>query len=275
MEALGYGCHDNGLLFSLNAQMWSIELPLVNFGTPAQQRAYLPGLVSGDIIGGHAMTEPDSGSDALRMRTRAEQRGDHYVLNGTKQYITNAPVADVLLVYASVPGRPGLAGLSAFLVDDATPGPRGEQQLREDGPADLADGRDSADRLPRPGREPAGAGRGSDGHLQLVHGLGTELHLFASAVGSMRRQLERVRGIRALAQAVRPAHREVPGRGRQAGRHVRAAGGGQVADLPRRMARASRAGRPPRRRPPPSYSRARHGCNPARTRSRPTGPGAT
>ena len=50
MEALGYGCHDNGLIFSLNAQMWSLELPLVKFGTPGQQRAYLPGLISGDLI---------------------------------------------------------------------------------------------------------------------------------------------------------------------------------------------------------------------------------
>ena len=65
MEALGYGCHDNGLIFSLNAQMWSLELPLVKFGTPAQQQAYLPGLMSGDLIGVHAMTEPDSGSDAF------------------------------------------------------------------------------------------------------------------------------------------------------------------------------------------------------------------
>src|SRR5579863_8741913 len=122
MEALGYGCHDNGLLFSLNAQMWSVELPLVTFGTPAQQRAYLPGMMSGDIIGAHGMTEPGAGSDALHMRTRAERRGDHYLLKGTKQYITNAPVADVLLVYAADPGRPGLAGLSAFLVKAATPG---------------------------------------------------------------------------------------------------------------------------------------------------------
>ena len=122
MEALGYGCRDNGLLFSLNAQLWSVELPLVTFGTPQQQQAYLPGLVSGDIIGGHAMTEPGSGSDALHMRSRAERRGEHYLLNGAKQYITNAPVADVLLVYATVAGQPGLAGLSAFLVDAATPG---------------------------------------------------------------------------------------------------------------------------------------------------------
>jgi alkylation response protein AidB-like acyl-CoA dehydrogenase len=122
MEALGYGCHDNGLIFSLNAQMWSLELPLVKFGTPAQQRAYLPGLVSGDLIGVHAMTEPDSGSDAFGMRTRAERHGDHYVLNGTKLYITNAPVSDVVLVFASDPGKHRLAGISAFLVEKGTPG---------------------------------------------------------------------------------------------------------------------------------------------------------
>jgi alkylation response protein AidB-like acyl-CoA dehydrogenase len=122
MEALGYGCHDNGLIFSLNAQMWSLELPLVKFGTPAQQLAYLPRLVSGDLIGVHAMTEPDSGSDAFGMRTRAERRGDHYVLNGTKLYITNAPVSDVVLVFASDPGQPKLMGISAFLVEKGTPG---------------------------------------------------------------------------------------------------------------------------------------------------------
>ena len=122
MEALGYGCHDNGLIFSLNAQMWSLELPLVKFGTPAQQLAYLPRLVSGDLIGVHAMTEPDSGSDAFAMRTRAERRGDHYVLNGTKLYITNAPVSDVVLVFASDPGQPKLTGISAFLVEKGTPG---------------------------------------------------------------------------------------------------------------------------------------------------------
>jgi alkylation response protein AidB-like acyl-CoA dehydrogenase len=122
MEALGYGCQDNGLLFSLNAQMWSVEVPLVTFGTPAQQRAYLPGMASADLVGAHAMTESGSGSDALHMRTRAERHGDHYILEGAKQYITNAPVADVLLVYAVGPGRPGLSGISAFLVDAATPG---------------------------------------------------------------------------------------------------------------------------------------------------------
>lgn len=122
MEGLGYACRDNGLIFSLNAQMWSIELPLLKFGTPSQQRAYLPGLVSGDLIGVHAMTEADSGSDAFSMRTRAKRQGDRYILNGSKLYITNAPIADVVLVFATLnPGR-GFTGACAFLVEKGTPG---------------------------------------------------------------------------------------------------------------------------------------------------------
>jgi alkylation response protein AidB-like acyl-CoA dehydrogenase len=110
MEGLGCGCHDNGLIFSLNAHMWSLEMPLVKFGSPAQRQAYPPGLVSGDLIGVHAMTEPDSRSDAFNMRTRVQRRGDSYVPNGTKLYISNAPVADVVLVFALHPGWTSTAG---------------------------------------------------------------------------------------------------------------------------------------------------------------------
>jgi hypothetical protein len=74
MEVLGYGCQDSGLLFSLNAQMWSVELPLVAFATPAQQRAYLPGMVSGDLIGANGMTEAGSGSDATCPSSRYNAR---------------------------------------------------------------------------------------------------------------------------------------------------------------------------------------------------------
>jgi alkylation response protein AidB-like acyl-CoA dehydrogenase len=189
MEALGYGCHDNGLLFSLNAQMWSVQLPLVTFGTPAQQQAYLPGLVSGDIIGGHAMTEPDSGSDALHMRTRAERRGGHYVLNGAKQYITNAPVADVLLVYAAAADRPGIAGLSAFLVDAATPG------------LEMTSGFEKMGLRTSPMGEialtdclvPAESRLGPEGAGMAIFNSSMEWErscLFASSVGAMRRQLD-------------------------------------------------------------------------------------
>jgi alkylation response protein AidB-like acyl-CoA dehydrogenase len=189
MEALGYGCQDNGLLFSLNAQMWSVELPLVIFGTARQREAYLPGMVSGDVIGGHAMTEPDSGSDALRMRTRAERRGDNYLLNGTKHYITNAPVADVFVVYAATVGRPGLAGLSAFLVDAATPGLRVSRSFEKMGLRTSPMGEVAlTDCL-----VPADDRLGPEGAGMAVFNSSMEWErscLFASAVGAMRRQLD-------------------------------------------------------------------------------------
>jgi len=189
MEALGYGCQDNGLIFSLNAQMWSIELPLVKFGTPAQQQAYLPGLVSGDLIGVHAMTEPDSGSDAFSMRTRAERVGDDYLLNGTKLYITNAPVADVVLVFASHPGRPRQAGISAFLVDKGTPGFTVSRNLEKMGLRTSPMGEVVlADCL-----VPAGKRLGPEGAGTAIFNssMGWERScILASALGAMQRQLE-------------------------------------------------------------------------------------
>jgi L-prolyl-PCP dehydrogenase len=189
MEALGYGCQDNGLIFSLNAQMWSIELPLVKFGTPAQQQAYLPGLVSGDLIGVHAMTEPDSGSDAFSMRTRAERVGDDYLLNGTKLYITNAPVADVMLVFASHPGRPRQAGISAFLVDKGTPGFTVGRSLDKMGLRTSPMGEVVlADCL-----VPAGKRLGPEGAGMAIFNssMGWERScILASALGAMQRQLE-------------------------------------------------------------------------------------
>ncbi|HEX6934411.1 MAG TPA: acyl-CoA dehydrogenase family protein [Streptosporangiaceae bacterium] len=189
MEALGYGCQDNGLLFSLNAQMWSVEMPLVTFGTADQQQAYLPGMISGDIIGGHAMTEPDSGSDALSMRTRAERRSDLYLLNGTKQYITNAPVANVFLVYASVQGCPGLAGISAFLVDAATPGIQVSGSVEKMGLRTSPMGEIAlTDCL-----VPAASRLGPEGAGMAIFNSSMEWErscMLASAVGAMRRQLD-------------------------------------------------------------------------------------
>jgi alkylation response protein AidB-like acyl-CoA dehydrogenase len=117
LEALGYGCTDNGLLFSINAHMWASEIPILTFGTEAQKEHYLSRLGGGDWVGAHAMTEPDSGSDAYSLRTRAERRGDHWVLNGRKMFITNAPIADVVIVFATVDPALGPDGVTAFLVD--------------------------------------------------------------------------------------------------------------------------------------------------------------
>ena len=94
-------------------------------GTEAQKRAYLPGMAAGEIIGSFCLTEPDVGSDAAALKTRAERQGDGYLLNGVKRYITNAPRADVLTVMARTdPAEPGARGISAFLVDAHAPGIR-------------------------------------------------------------------------------------------------------------------------------------------------------
>jgi alkylation response protein AidB-like acyl-CoA dehydrogenase len=189
MEGLGYGCHDNGLIFSLNAQLWSLELPLVKFGSPAQQQAYLPGLVAGDLIGVHAMTEPDSGSDAFSLRTRAERRGEDYVLTGTKLYITNAPVADVVLVFAAHPGRPRLAGISAFLVDKGTPGFTVTRGLDKMGLRTSPMGEVVLDGC----RVPAAGRLGPEGAGMAVFNSAMDWErscILASAVGAMQRQLE-------------------------------------------------------------------------------------
>jgi alkylation response protein AidB-like acyl-CoA dehydrogenase len=122
MEALGYACKDNGLVFSLNAQMWAVELPLLHFGTEAQQRRWLPRLCAGELIAAHAMTEPGSGSDAMALATRAVRDGDDYVLTGTKTFATNAPVADLVLAFATVNPAARLAGVTAFLVERGTRG---------------------------------------------------------------------------------------------------------------------------------------------------------
>jgi alkylation response protein AidB-like acyl-CoA dehydrogenase len=122
MEGLGYGCRDNGLVFAMNAQMWSVQHPILSFGTEAQKQKYLPGLCSGELIGAHGMSEPDSGSDAYSLRTRAERTSEGYILNGTKMFVTNAPVADMALVFATVDPSKGRGGVSAFLLDKGTPG---------------------------------------------------------------------------------------------------------------------------------------------------------
>ncbi len=122
MEGLGYGCRDNGLIFALNAQMWSVQLPIQTFGSAEQKRRYLPRLCSGEIIGAHAISEPHAGSDAFSLRTRAHRQGDHYILQGSKTFVTNAPVADVVLTYATLNPDDGLGGITVFLIDHGTPG---------------------------------------------------------------------------------------------------------------------------------------------------------
>jgi alkylation response protein AidB-like acyl-CoA dehydrogenase len=122
LEALGYGCADNGLVFSINAHLWTSVVPLWHFGTEDQQRTWLPGLCSGELIGCHAMTEPDAGSDPFSISTVATRSPEGWVLKGQKTFITNAPVADLVVVFARTSEGIGPFGITAFLVPAGTAG---------------------------------------------------------------------------------------------------------------------------------------------------------
>lgn len=121
-ESLGYGCSDNGLIFSLNAQVWAVEMPIAQFGTEEQKRRYLPDLCRGSMIAAHGMSEPGSGSDAFALSTTAVKTDSGYRLSGSKTFVTNAPDADVFLVFATTDRARGFAGLCAFLVPAELPG---------------------------------------------------------------------------------------------------------------------------------------------------------
>ena len=108
---LSYGAHSNLCVNQIN-----------RWGTEAQREAYLPKLISGEYLGALAMSEPGAGSDVMSLRLRARDEGDHYVLDGTKFWITNGPTADVLVVYATVAPELGSKGVTAFLIESTDAG---------------------------------------------------------------------------------------------------------------------------------------------------------
>src|SRR5262245_3963182 len=122
MEGLGYGARDQGVIFSLNAHLWTNSIPILLYGTEEQRRRYLPGLCDGSLIGANAASEPNAGSDIFSMRTRAVRNGDEYVLNGAKTFVTNAPVADLFVAYATIDPSLGAMGVTAFIVERNAPG---------------------------------------------------------------------------------------------------------------------------------------------------------
>ncbi|HVI87262.1 MAG TPA: isovaleryl-CoA dehydrogenase [Dongiaceae bacterium] len=108
---LSYGAHSNLCVNQIRRN-----------GTPAQKRKYLPKLISGEHVGALAMSETGSGSDIASLRLRAEKRGDRFVLNGTKMWITNGPDADIIVLYARSDASAGTKGVTAFIFETATKG---------------------------------------------------------------------------------------------------------------------------------------------------------
>jgi isovaleryl-CoA dehydrogenase len=115
---LSYGAHSNLCVNQINRN-----------GTDAQKKKYLPKLISGEHVGALAMSEPNSGSDVVSMRTRAEKKGDRYVLNGSKMWITNGPQAETFVIYAKTDPDAGPRGMTAFLVERSFKGFSQAQKL--------------------------------------------------------------------------------------------------------------------------------------------------
>lgn len=122
MEAIGYGCEDNGLAFALGAQMWGVQTALLHFGSDAQIARYMPGLIRGELTGAYAITEEGSGSDAYGLDSTAVADGNDFVIRGEKVLVTFAPIADFAIVFAKTKPEAGRWGISAFLVDADKPG---------------------------------------------------------------------------------------------------------------------------------------------------------
>src|SRR5450631_518776 len=115
---LSYGAHSNLCVNQISRN-----------GNAAQKKKYLPKLISGEHVGALAMSEPGAGSDVVSMRTRADKKGDRYVLNGSKMWITNGPVADTLVVYAKTDRTAGARGITAFIIEKGMTGFAPAQKL--------------------------------------------------------------------------------------------------------------------------------------------------
>jgi isovaleryl-CoA dehydrogenase len=127
MEEISRGSASVGLSYGAHSNLCVNQI--FRNGSDAQKDRYLPGLIAGKAVGALAMSEPNAGSDVVSMRTRADFCGNHWLLNGSKMWITNGPDADVTVVYAKSDMEAGPRGITAFLVDKGTPGFRVAQKL--------------------------------------------------------------------------------------------------------------------------------------------------
>ena len=122
VEGFARGCSDAGLVFSACAHLFACTMPIAEHASEELKERVLPRLANGDWVGANAITEADAGSDVFALETSAVRDGPRYLLTGTKTFVTNGPVADCFLVYASTEPEHGYLGISAFVVDGDGPG---------------------------------------------------------------------------------------------------------------------------------------------------------
>ena len=190
MEGLGYGCPDNGLIFAINACLWTVTIPILRHGTDEQKRRFLPGLCAGATVGANGASEVEAGSDIFAMRTRAERRGDRWVLNGRKTWITAGPVADLFVCYATTDPSQGALGISAFIIPRGTPGLRLVREIPKLGVRTAPMGEIALEDCAVPAENLLGRERrgGEVFRCSMEWERGA---ILAGTLGTMRRQLER------------------------------------------------------------------------------------
>jgi alkylation response protein AidB-like acyl-CoA dehydrogenase len=189
MEGLGRGTRDHGLLFSLNAHLWTNSIPILQYGSDEQKQKYLRPLCDGTLIGANGASEPGAGSDIFSLKTRATRDGNHYVLNGSKTFVTNAPVADLFVVYATVDAALGATGITAFIVERGAPGLSVGRKLDKMGLRTSPMAEIAFDDC----RVPVSQRLGREGRGVMVFECSMEWErgcILASCLGSMQRQLD-------------------------------------------------------------------------------------
>ena len=205
---LSYGAHSNLCVNQLRRN-----------GTVEQKKKYLPKLISGEHVGALAMSEPGAGSDVVSMRTRADKVGDHYVLNGSKMWITNGPVSDTLVVYAKTDRTAGSRGITAFIIEKGMKGFAPAQKLDKLGMR----GSDTSELVFTDCEVPQEnvLGAVGNGVNVLMSGLDYERVVLAAGPSRNHAGLHgRGDPVRARAPAVRPGDRPLPIGAGQARRHV-------------------------------------------------------
>ena len=255
--------------------------PIVEFGTEEQKRRYVPLLASGRVLGGFGLTEPGAGSDAGGTATTAVDKGDHYLLNGSKIFITHAGVGEIFSVTARTePGR-GNKGITSFIVTKDTVDLEQMPRARRRPCGDLPKTRGV-----RAGKKEDKMGwRASDtrelifedavvpkenvlgqvgyGFINFLKTLDAgRIGIAALSLGIAEGAYEEALSYAGVAEAVRPAHRQLPGGQLPAGRHGPGNRGRHPPAVPRRLAQAERASRSRRRRPWPSSTVPSWPCGP-------------
>jgi len=186
-QALTRGSGDSALTVVWLSHLLLTAMPIVDLGTEKQKKKYLPKMASGEWIGAYGLTEPDAGTDATGLRTTAKKEGDYYLLNGSKTYISNAPIADVFVVFASIDLSLKAGGITMFIVDKDSPGLTTGKPLKKydgysapTGEIFFEDCRVPAENL---------LGKEGEGFLAMISSLGWERMAFGATVGCMEWEL--------------------------------------------------------------------------------------